>query len=133
MDAPSPARTPDPAPPRARFDLVALLVALAVVPTLLMLRGAPVGQPVLDDHWFLHRLAFGGPLGWLDGMGHEFYWRPLTRQLDFLLVAPLLDRAPWAIAAIHATLLALAGVLLYAAFRRALPAPAAPRPRPRSR
>ncbi len=125
MDAPSPARTPDPAAPPARFDVVALLVALAVVPTLLMLRGGPVGQPVLDDHWFLHRLAFGGPLGWLDGMGHEFYWRPLTRQLDFLLVAPLLERAPWAIAAVHATLLAGAGLLLYAAFRRALPAPAA--------
>ncbi len=75
------------------------------------LRGAPLGTPVADDFEFLSRSLFGGG-GLLGSMGATYYWRPLSRQLWFPLVTPLLLAAPWVVAAIHvAILVAIAFVL----------------------
>lgn len=112
---PTPARTP--APPR--FALV--LLALAFAPVLLGLDWRTAGSPALDDHIFLRRIALGGAFGWFDGLGHDVYWRPLSRQAEFLLLGPWLDRAPWVVPVAHAALLFASALLLFAALRRALP------------
>ncbi len=76
-------------------------------------RHAPLGTAVCDDYAFLLRLTFNHPLDWLDSMGAAFYWRPLSRQLYFLLVGPWLLQSPWVAATINATLLLAIAFLLY--------------------
>src|SRR5207244_6845084 len=55
-----------------------------------------------------------------DGYGSIFYWRPLSRQLYFKLLAPLMLPQPALIAALHVALLGLASLLLYRALRAQL-------------
>lgn len=91
--------------------LISLPVAFAAL--LWSSRHAPLGTPVCDDYAFLSRLTFSQPLDWFDSMGVAFYWRPLSRQLYFLLVGPWLLQAPWIAATLNATLLLVIAFLLY--------------------
>jgi hypothetical protein len=92
----------------------ALLGALAVLPLLWASRSPTLGMPVADDYLFLSRLAFERPLEFFGPMGAAYYWRPVSRQLYYLLVGPWLLRAPW-VATLVALLLLLA---LYATLYR---------------
>jgi hypothetical protein len=100
-------------------------VALAVVPVLFAARSGLPGEPVADDFGFLHHAIFKGGVGLLDGGGSPLYWRPLSRQLYYLLLGPLMLSQPWLVALLHAALLAAAGVFVYRALRTAWPASAA--------
>jgi len=121
-----PGATPATAPPAPWWrDPWALAVALAVVPVLVAMRGGLPGEPVADDFGFLHDSWLRGRVDWLSGGGSPLYWRPLSRQLYYRALGPLVLSDPYAIALLHAALLALAGVLLYRALRPAWPAAAA--------
>lgn len=93
------------------------LAALAVVPVLFQMRGAPLGVPVADDFDYLHRVALSGVHTLLDGCGSIFYWRPLSRQIYFEALWRLILDAPAVVAVLHALVLAATTVLLYRAFR----------------
>ena len=67
-----------------------------------------------DDYILLSSLASGRSLDFFSPMGAAYYWRPVSRQLYFLLVGPWLLRAPW-LAPLLAALLLLA---LYAVLYR---------------
>jgi hypothetical protein len=106
-------------------DPWALAVALAVLPAVFAARHGLPGEPVADDFGFLHRALLSGRLDWLGGGGSPLYWRPLSRQLYYRLLGPLMLSHPLLVALLQAALLAAAGVLLYRALRPAWPAPAA--------
>ncbi len=106
-------------------DPWALAVALSVVPVLIAARRGLLGEPVADDFGFLHRALLGGRPDWLGGGGSPLYWRPLSRQLYYLLLGPVMLAHPLLVALLQAALLAGAGVLLYRALRPSWPAPAA--------
>jgi hypothetical protein len=97
-----------------------------LAPLVLLARawGAPLGEPVADDLYFLHRALFG-PVGWLDGFGSPLYWRPFGRQAYFLAFGPLILAWPLAVALLHSGLLALATWLIHRTLRRHWPAPIA--------
>ncbi|HYM80342.1 MAG TPA: hypothetical protein VEY91_02900 [Candidatus Limnocylindria bacterium] len=88
-------------------------------------RGAPLGTAVVDDYSFLDRLRFQRPLDPFDSMGASYYWRPLSRQLYFMLIGPWLLAAPWGAALLHAVLLFALYVLLYRSARRGFSPPVA--------
>jgi hypothetical protein len=92
------------------------------VPLVARAWGAPLGQPFADDFHFLHHALFR-PGGWLDGGGAVIYWRPLSRQAYFGLLAPLLLATPWVVALLHAAVLGLASLLLHRTWRSAWPGP----------
>lgn len=82
------------------------LAPLAAVAALAWsLRGAPLGTPVADDFGFVGRVVFGMKTDVFDSMSAAYYWRPLSRQVWFPLITPLVLAAPWAVAAIHLALL----------------------------
>ena len=101
------------------------IVLLCVLALLVAARGVPLGEPVADDFDFLHETLFRQPIDWLAGGGMPLYWRPLSRQLYYLLIAPFAVTQPWAVVALQAFLLAVAGVLLMRALRPSWPAWAA--------
>jgi hypothetical protein len=98
---------------------------LAVAPLVVHSLGARLGEPVADDFACLHRAQFTRGLSLFDGYGSAFYWRPLSRQLYFKLLAPLMLPQPAWIAALHVVLLALMALLLYRALRAQLGGPRA--------
>ena len=101
-------------PGRSRAIPWSLVGALAILPLLWASRSPTLGLPVADDYVFLSRLAFERPLDFFGPMGAAYYWRPVSRQLYYLLVGPWLLRAPWV-----ATLLAVLLLLgLYAVLYR---------------
>ena len=91
-----------------------LVGALAILTLLWASRSPTLGMPVADDYLFLSRLAFERPLDFFGPMGAAYYWRPVSRQLYYLLLGPWLLRAPW-VATLLAVLLLLA---LYAVLYR---------------
>src|SRR5690349_5889450 len=102
---------------RAWSDPWAWAPLLAVLPLLMASGGAPLGEPLAGDFYFLRRVIFPGPRPLLDGGGSPVFWRPLARQVYFGALGPLvLDHPGW-IVALHALLLGVAGVLLYRALR----------------
>ena len=113
-------------PGRARATLPwALAGALAILPLLWASRGPTLGVPVADDYLFLSQLAPGRPPDFFGPMGAACYWRPVSRQLYFLLLGPWLPRAPW-LAPLLAVLLLLAlYAVLYRLARRRFEAPLA--------
>jgi len=126
----APARRSPAAPATARpprwLELACLLSPLAAIAALAWsLRGAPLGTPVADDFEFLHRIVFRGDTGLFGSMGATYYWRPLSRQAWFQLVAPLLLAAPGVVAALHGALLAAIAFVLARLARRLVPWPAA--------
>jgi hypothetical protein len=126
---PSPARSSGasaaPARPPTVRDPWAWASALAVVPLVLRSLGAPLGEPVADDFDFLHRALLEGRHTFLDGGGSASFWRPFAHQAYYQILGPLLLRSPGAVAAIHAALLGLGGLLLYRALRARWSGPAA--------
>jgi hypothetical protein len=115
-----------PAAGRARAPLPwALLGALAILPLLWASRAPTLGVPVADDYLFLSHLAFKRPLDFFGPMGAACYWRPVSRQLYFLLVGPWLLRAPWLAPLLAALLLLALYAVLYRLARRRFDAPAA--------
>jgi len=96
-----------------------------LVPLVIRSWGAPLGEPVADDFDCLHRAFFQRGLPLFDGYGSAFYWRPLSRQVYFGLLAPLMVTRPVLIAALHVALLALTAIVLYRALRSRLGAPLA--------
>jgi tetratricopeptide (TPR) repeat protein len=130
--APGRATGPQPASARARpaplplgRDPWAWVSALSVVPLLLHSLGAPLGEPVADDFDFLHRVLYAPHLSLFDGGGAVRYWRPLSRQIYFEVLAPLMLPQPGFIAALHVALLSLMALLLYRALRASLGGPLA--------
>src|SRR5689334_18944870 len=119
------AQAVEPSPPALLRDPWALAVALAVLPALIAARGGWLGEPVADDFGFLHHALLAGPIDWLGGGGSPLYWRPLSRQLYFRLLGPLMLAHPLLVALLHALGLAAAGVLIHRALRPAWPARAA--------
>src|SRR5262245_32577564 len=93
-----------------------VLGLLSLVPLLWACRGAPLGTPVADDYFFLAALNFQ-PLDPLNSMGVAYYWRPLSRQLYFGCLGPILISAPWAVVLLHLALLLGIFLLLYRTLR----------------
>jgi hypothetical protein len=103
----------------------ALAGTLAILPLLWASRGPTLGVPVADDYLFLSQLGGGRSLDLFGPMGAACYWRPVSRQLYFLLLGPWLVRAPW-VAALLAVLLLLAlYAVLYRLARHRFDAPVA--------
>jgi len=96
-----------------------------VIPLLLHSLGAPLGEPVADDFDFLHRVLYAPHFSLFDGGGAARYWRPLSRQIYYEVLAPLMLPQPGFIAALHVALLALVALLLYRALRASLGGPLA--------
>jgi hypothetical protein len=108
---------------RTRLWLATGPIALAVL--FWSCRGALLGVSVADDYAFLDRLAFQHPLDWFDSMGASYYWRPVSRQLYFTLLGPVLLEAPWIVPAFHAALLLAIYAFAYRVARRAFDVPVA--------
>ncbi len=106
-------------------DPWALLTLAGVLPLVIHSLGAPLGEPVAEDFDFLHPALFARSWTLLDGGGSSAFWRPLAHQIYYRALAPLILSHPGAVAAIHALLLAGAGLLLYRALRPAWAAPLA--------
>jgi hypothetical protein len=120
------ARPPAARPARARATLTwALGGALAILPLLWASRAPTLGVPVADDYFFLSHLAFQRPLDFFGSMGAAYYWRPVSRQLYFLLVGPWLLRAPWLAPLLAALLLLALYAVLFRLARRRFDAPVA--------
>lgn len=114
------------APPGAWLDRACRFAPFAALAVLAWsLRGAPLGAPVADDFEFLARTTLHPAPDFLDTMGASYYWRPLSRQVWFPLVTPLLLAAPGAVAAIHVALVAATAFVLARVARRVVPAAAA--------
>jgi hypothetical protein len=94
---------------------------LGLLPLVLHSLGAPLGEPVAEDFDFLRRALLTSDRSLLDGGGSLSFWRPLSHQLYYLTLGPLIVSHPRAVAAIHAALLAAATLLLYRAMRRSWP------------
>lgn len=109
-------RVPSPPPPTWR-DPWAWASVLALAPLLVRCAGAPLGEPVAEDFDFLRRSLFGGVGSLLDGGGSTAFWRPVAHQLYYTALGPVIVGAPRVVAALHALLLALGGLLFYRAFR----------------
>jgi hypothetical protein len=82
-------------------------------------------MPVADDYLFLSRLAFERPMDFFGPMGAAYYWRPVSRQLYYLLVGPWLLRAPWAATLVALLLLLALYATLYRLARRGFAPPLA--------
>jgi hypothetical protein len=81
--------------------------------------------PVADDYTFLATLAFQHPLDWLGSMGSPLYWRPVSRQLYYLVLGPALVAHPLVAPLVHAALLAALFAVLYRIARHAWAPPVA--------
>lgn len=91
-------------------------------------RGATLGTPVADDYVFLWRCANRLPIDPFGPMGEPYfqrYWRPLSRQLYYVLVSPVLEHVPQAPTIAAALMLFALFVVLYRFGRRFLAPPEA--------
>lgn len=113
------------APPPFAGDPWAWVVLLGVLPLVLRSLGAPLGEPIADDFDYLYRALLTHERGFFDGFGSILYWRPVGRQVYYLLLSPLIVAAPWIVPTLHAVLLGLAGLLIYRALRSQWSGPAA--------
>src|SRR5215813_10643063 len=92
-----PARAPRPSAALARLPW-ALLCVLAPLLLLAHSLGAPLGQAVAEDFDFLHDALFSS-LDLLNGGGSASFWRPISHQLYYRLLSPLILDHPGAVAA----------------------------------
>jgi tetratricopeptide (TPR) repeat protein len=109
--------------PPAWRDPWAWASAASVLALVARTRGTPRGEAVAEDFDFLRRALLEPGLSLLDGGGSSAFWRPVSHQLYYEALGPLILGRPGAVAAIHAALLALGAVLLYRALRPAWPGP----------
>jgi hypothetical protein len=94
-----------------------LLGALALLPLLWAARSPVLGVPVADDYLFLAELRRGVP-DLFGPMGAAWYWRPVSRQLYYLLFGPWLVETHWLGPLVAALLLLALYALLYRVARR---------------
>ena len=102
-------------PPRRRIPSDWQWLGAAVASLLLLAwasRVARFGVPVADDFDFLYWLRFHR-FTFFDSMGAPYYWRPVSRQLYFVLIDPILFTAPWLVSVLHAALLAATSFFVY--------------------
>ena len=118
-DPPGTFRGPRASTSRARLPW-ALLCLLAPFLLLAHSLGAPLGQSVAEDFDFLHDALFSS-FNLFNGGGSGAFWRPISHQIYYRLLAPLILDHPGAVAAIHVALLVLSSMLIYRAFRNAYP------------
>ncbi len=111
---------PAPRLPRLFADPLAWLAALPVALLVARLAGAPLGEPVADDFGFLRSLQVMHARHLFDGGGLPTFWRPLSRQLYYSVLGPLMLTHPLWVSALHAAMLAGAAMLLFGAFREAV-------------
>src|SRR5687767_8469169 len=90
-------------------------VLLGAVPLVFKLLGTPAGEAVAEDFDFLHRALLTEGRSLLDGGGSMSFWRPLSHQLYYLAMGPLILSAPGVVAAFHVALLVVGGLLIYRA------------------
>jgi hypothetical protein len=95
--------------------ILLLVGGVALVALLWACRGGLPGVPVADDYDYLAALRFEHPLDPWGPMGSLWYWRPLARQLYFMLLDSLFFTAPWMIGVVHGLFFAV----LYAFAARA--------------
>lgn len=88
----------------------ALSAALAVL--FWTCRGARLGAPVMDDYMFMHTLRFR-PLDVFGPVALNPYWRPISRQVYYLLLGPSMVDHHWVPVVVHAGLFAALALLLY--------------------
>jgi hypothetical protein len=88
-----------------------------VVPLVARCRGGALGEPVAEDFDFIRHVVLLGRHSLLDGGGSEAFWRPVAHQLYYLALGPTIVARPALVSGLHATLLALAAVLLYRTVR----------------
>jgi hypothetical protein len=88
-------------------------------------RAAPLGEPAAEDFDFLHRTLIERRFAFFDGGGSLAFWRPLSQQVYYALLGPLMLTQPRAIGALHLALLGLAALLVYRVLRQAWPGYAA--------
>jgi hypothetical protein len=88
-------------------------------------RSPTLGIPVADDYGLLDQIEFHPPLDWLGPFGSPYYWRPIGRQLYFLLLAPTMVERPGVSVVVHGCLLMTLAVALYSAARRRFTPPVA--------
>lgn len=108
----------------ANQPLWASVSALSLVALLWACRGAPFGVPVADDYDFLYWLRFQ-PFRLLDSMGTTTFWRPLGRQVYFLIIQNWLFSAPCLVSALQCAMLAATSWILFRIARRTLSPPLA--------
>ena len=123
-DARGPAVAAVTTPPLWR-DPWAALTALAVLPLVFAMRGAPWGEPVAEDFDFLHRALLQGMGTLLDGGGSQAFWRPIPHQLYYAVMGPTILSHPALGTVLHLLLLALGAVLLQRLLRPTLGGPLA--------
>src|SRR5262249_21292889 len=90
----------------AWLDPWAWAVAAFVLPLFFVGRGIPLGEPALDDFDYLYDTFFCRPIDWLGGGGAPLFWRPVSRQLYYLLIGPFAVPHPGFVALLQAALLA---------------------------
>jgi hypothetical protein len=112
-----------PPPPPAARDPWLWASLLALLPLLAHAWGAPFGEPVAEDFDFLYRIVFTHDRSLLDGGGSTAFWRPLSFQIYYQTMAPLILDHPWAVGVLHGVLLALGTVFAYRMLRRFWPGP----------
>jgi hypothetical protein len=61
---------------------------------------------------FIHTLRFK-PLDLFESVGLNAYWRPLSRQVYYLVLGPVMVDHGWVAALVHLGLFAILAVLLY--------------------
>lgn len=116
-----PPRRPVAAAPAKPFPIPAWAALPAALALLLFAARTPtLGTPVADDYAFMAWRRFHA-FDLFDSFGAAYYWRPVSRQLWFTLVSPLLLHAPLLVAALDALLLFALSVVLYRIARRAFP------------
>jgi hypothetical protein len=101
--------------------IAGFLAPLVLLPLLI---GERLGEPVADDYDYLHHLLTGS-WSWFDGCGSNLYWRPISRQAYYAVLAPWMLHHPLAVAFVQMACLCLAAALLYRAFRSSLGSSAA--------
>ena len=126
----SAARTPGSGAPRAvppRPDRRPwwLLGALAILPLLWASRSAVLGTPVADDYLFLALLQRDPAPDVFGPMGAAYYWRPVGRQLYYVLLGPWLPDNAWLGPLVAALLLLVLYAALYRIARHGFPPPLA--------
>ena len=122
--APVAGEAPPAAPPSWRDPWLWLSV-LGVLPLVLHSLGAPLGEAVAEDFDFIRHNVLLGRHSLLDGGGSHAFWRPVSHQLYYTLLGPLILEHPRVVAAIHVAVLALTAALLYRTLRRWWSGPAA--------
>jgi hypothetical protein len=93
---------------------------LGLVPLVFHSLGGRLGEPAADD-WDFVTYALFRPFSFFDGGGSSAFWRPLTHQVYYRLIAPMLPMHAGVVPAVHGVLLLLITLVLYRMLRPRMP------------